>query len=612
MPAASYRKRGCGKNFRNVLTLMKTFIRILQFLFVFLLVSLIVAVIALKFVNLNKYKNFFENKLTQQIGRPVDIGGLSLQLSWTKGVTLEVKDVRIKDLLKMASASVVFDLRSYIRNRQMIITEITLQGPEVRLVKPAANAPGKEPVPPSAVSQKDATTASAKSTPSNIAIHKIEIKDGIFTYVDPSEKAPVEMRLADVHVLIKNFALDRFFSFALDGALWSARPDIHLEGEAKLASAGQGGQLRTSKIEVNLGAVELNQVMRSFAGTEALKDVEDLEGDLAVNVEDLSFQNGSFDTMDASLRLQNGTFKHAALAVPLKNLDVTASWKNEDIRLQKIGFSLAEGTGEITGDLKNVFAAPAYHLAVGLKGIQLKTLLDESRWPVLVEGKVQTEMNLEGEGFSRQDLQRSLKGKGKVQFVEGRIVDFNLLREVLNQLSFAPNLKSKLSEKYKAKLEQKDTVIDQAAMNLDIIAGHIILTQGQLAAEGFVHKSKGSLDFNQTLDLDASLYLTGGLARELVRIVNDFQYFQDASGQIIIPFRHYHGPLRGYHPYPDVEDILKGALKQRAKEEATKAILKALNLDTESVPSTGGTLSTPSSPEKAIIENVLDSIKLFQ
>jgi AsmA protein len=177
------------------------------------LAVLIVVAIALPFlINVNSFRPQIESRLSAALGRQVKVGNLSLSLL-SGGVRAD--DLSISDdpkfskspFIKAKSLKVGVELIPLIFSKQLNVTEIVIDQPEIALLRNQAgvwnfSSLGSE--------AEKAKPAEKSAGPSNLSVGKLELADGEISFGSiPAKRKPVVYDKVDVTV--KNLSLSSAF-----------------------------------------------------------------------------------------------------------------------------------------------------------------------------------------------------------------------------------------------------------------------------------------------------------------------------------------------------------------------------------------------------------------
>jgi AsmA protein len=197
---------------------------------------LLVVVIALPFlIDANAFRPTLEADLTTALGRDVKVGNLSLSLL-SGGVTAD--NISIADdpafskspFVQAKSLSVGVELIPLIFSKTLNVTELTLNQPQIDLVKSAngekwnfSSLGGKNASAP-------APTKSSSSTNPDLHVAKLKVSDGKLTLA--RAESPDKSRVYDkVNITVTNFSFTSAFPFTMSAAL-PAGGSLKLDGNA--------------------------------------------------------------------------------------------------------------------------------------------------------------------------------------------------------------------------------------------------------------------------------------------------------------------------------------------------------------------------------------------
>ncbi len=201
-------------------------------------VLLLLVVLAPLFINVDSFRPQMEQKLSAALNRNVQVGKLEASIFSGGG---SASDISIADdpafnkgpFLHASSLKVGVELMPLIFSRQLKVTSITVEKPEINLLK---NAAGKWNYSTLGAAQPSAPAASgsSKSAP-DISVEKFEIADGTVRVGHSSgHSAGKESVYQNVNLVARNISASTAMPFTLS---------VSLPGGGKLALEGQAGPL---------------------------------------------------------------------------------------------------------------------------------------------------------------------------------------------------------------------------------------------------------------------------------------------------------------------------------------------------------------------------------
>lgn len=170
---------------------MKTALKVLG---IVLAVLIVLAIAIPLFINVNSFRPQIESRLTASLGRNVKVGNLSLSLL-SGGVRAD--DLSIADdpkfskepFVKAKSLKVGVELMPLIFSKQLNVTEIVIDQPDINLLRNQAGVWNFSSLGSQAEKSKPAEPSSG---PSNLSVGKLELSDGKVTFGSiPAKRKPV-------------------------------------------------------------------------------------------------------------------------------------------------------------------------------------------------------------------------------------------------------------------------------------------------------------------------------------------------------------------------------------------------------------------------------------
>jgi len=184
---------------------------------------IIVIVIALPFlISVNQFRPTIEQKLSTALGRQVQVGNLSLSIL---SGSLGADDLSIADdpafsksaFLTAKSLNVGVELMPLIFSRALHVTGVTIDKPEVTLIKNPAGRWNFSSLASGSSSKSAAPASSSSSAPSDLVIGKIEMKNG--SLILGSTNSPKRATYDDLNFEATNVSLASSFPLKLSAKL---------------------------------------------------------------------------------------------------------------------------------------------------------------------------------------------------------------------------------------------------------------------------------------------------------------------------------------------------------------------------------------------------------
>ncbi|MBZ5678848.1 MAG: AsmA family protein [Acidobacteriia bacterium] len=316
---------------------MKRFLKILGIV----IGILIVIVIALPFfIDANLFRPRLESELTDALGRQVKVGNLTLSLL-SGGVKAD--DISIADdpafsrtpFVQAKSLKVGVELIPLIFSKSLHVTDLTLNGPEINLVRSqngekwnfSSLGNKKSATPAKAAEPKGTEPASSDSSggSANLSVAKLNVNDGRLTVSRAgSDEKP---RVYDkVNIEVSSFSFDSSFPFQLTSNL-PAGGTLKLEGKTGPIAADDAA---LTPLQAKISIQQMNLATSGFIDpASGISGIADFDGSV---------------TSDGHVAKTTGTLKATKLQVVEKG-----SPAGKPVQVQyAVAHDLVKGTGTLT------------------------------------------------------------------------------------------------------------------------------------------------------------------------------------------------------------------------------------------------------------------------
>jgi len=210
---------------------------------------LLVAAIALPFlVNVNSFRPQIEAKLSEALGRPVTVGNLSLSL-FSGGVRADqlsiADDPKFSNapFIKAKSLKVGVELMPLIFSKQLNVTEIVIDEPEIVLLRNQAGVWNF-----SSLGSSEKKTPEKSTSASNLNVGKLELTDGKISFgAIPAKRKPIVYDKVDISM--RNFSL---------GSAFPVTASMRLPGGGSVKLDGKLGPINTQDVSLSPLQAKLN------------------------------------------------------------------------------------------------------------------------------------------------------------------------------------------------------------------------------------------------------------------------------------------------------------------------------------------------------------------
>ncbi|MFY9561911.1 MAG: AsmA family protein [Terriglobales bacterium] len=250
---------------------MKTALKIIA---IVVAVLLVLALALPLLVNVNSFRPQIESKLSETLGRPVTVGNLSLSL-FSGGVRADqpsiADDPKFSEapFIKAKSLKVGVELMPLIFSKQLNVTEIVIDEPEIALLRNQAGVWNF-----SSLGNSAAKKTPEKSTgASNLNVGKLELTGGKISFAAiPAKRKPIVYD--KVEISMRNFSL---------GSAFPVTASVRLPGGGGLKLDGMLGPINTNDVslsplqaKLNINKLDLSQsaLVDPNAGISGLADFD--------------------------------------------------------------------------------------------------------------------------------------------------------------------------------------------------------------------------------------------------------------------------------------------------------------------------------------------------
>lgn len=273
--------------------------RILKIVAIVVGVLLVIAIAIPFFVDANTFRPKLESELTEALGRKVKVG--NLKLSVFSG-SVSADDISIADdpafskspFVQAKSLKVGVELMPLIFSKTLNVTELTLNEPEIGLVKSEngetwnfsslgeKNAPGAKTATPA---QAAPSSSSPSSSPTggtgggnpNLSVAKLNVKDGRLTVARAGSSGKPHV-YDKVNIEVKNFSFTSSFPFKLTAQL-PAGGNLDLEGKAGPIDATNAA---LTPLDAKVSVKEMNLAASGFIDpASGISGIADFDGTVA-------------------------------------------------------------------------------------------------------------------------------------------------------------------------------------------------------------------------------------------------------------------------------------------------------------------------------------------
>jgi len=246
------------------------------------IVILIIALVLI--IDVNQFRPQLESRLTSALGRSVKTGELSLKLF---SGALGVNDISIADdpafssfpFLEAKSLKVGIELKPLIFEKEIRITEISLDQPSINLVQSSAgrwnfsSLGSGEAKGAAQAEDEEKNESSGGISAEDIVIRQLTISNGTITINRGGGREP--STYSDVDIEMKDISFASAFPFAMSAAL-PGGGSLSLDGKAGPVSSAD---LAKTPLEADIAVERFDMIKSGFVAPDAgLNAIADFEG----------------------------------------------------------------------------------------------------------------------------------------------------------------------------------------------------------------------------------------------------------------------------------------------------------------------------------------------
>jgi AsmA protein len=461
---------------------------------VVVLVLILGAILALPFlIDLSRYQDQYKPAIEAALNRKIEIGEIRLTI-WPR-IGARVGRFTVLDdpafgsgpFASLASLDVGVQLLPLLSGR-VEVEEITLREPVITVVKnqrgvlnvatigrpgvPAPETPSRAPIP---------STEGPLRILGLLAVDRVSIDGGTLTYRDLSTPKQTEYVLQDLDVWLTSVRLGQTPTLHLDTLVQPLNMPVALDGAF--------GPLKET---TDLDAIDL----RFAVG----KTTFAITGKTAGRKASISISSADINTAELPIALP------LQKPVSVKDLQVAAEVRGQDVLLQGLSFRLFDGQITAKGKLTSGADAPPFEATAAVQGLQLGPALDAvAATQVSLTGTAGADLALRGRGFTMPDLTQALEGTGQIAIKDGKIEGVNLLQEAVAILKIAGI----------AIDNPKATAFSTIETDLAVKQGLVTVQRLLMDSHDFQATGGGTIGFDQRLNLALNLHLSQDLSQQL-------------------------------------------------------------------------------------------------
>ncbi len=523
----------------------------------------IVALAALAFAGLaifianfdvNRYKPQIVSQAKSALERDVNFDNISLALSLTKGVKLNVSNAVIGEgqefgtgnFLEIKNLSLGVDIWGYIFRKQVNISDIVIDTPRLKVIRTkdgrinAASVGGKPSSVPAAADRRVSPALAVSALP-DVNISSIKIINAAVNYEDRSFDPALSLDVTELGVQFSRISLVSPFPFMIEGRVVSEKKNFRIDGNIRVNLGTGAITVSGLKCSSDLADLLLEKIPVVFPQAKGMVLPSVLKGSLQADLDNITFGAKGLSGLSGNAVLAGGMLGFKELGSPIKDIELKSKLSATSLSLEDASAHIGNGSLKASGLLQNYLTTQNYDLSVNIADLKIQDLLPQEKTQVKAEGVIAGSLKVKGAGFSPDALKTALGGDGNISAKSVVLKDINILRTVLDKISIIPNLSEKiqanLPDKYKEKLNQNDTRFSDISLPLSIQNGRIIFKEAKIGADEFIFEGEVDAGFDGTYSATGSFLIPAELSAAMVSAVPQLEYLLNQEKQIYIPLK---------------------------------------------------------------------------
>jgi hypothetical protein len=574
---------------------MKKAVFILALLFLFACLGIFAFIATFK---IDKYRPLLVNKIESAIGRGVALDKIVLSLA--KGPSIEGKGFRVY-ASKRPEGDPIFEIdavQARLEWKPLLRREFRVSS--IRVIRPKGSIERDErgaltvALPAALPSSEVSQISSKKNLPFLLFIDSLDIEDGSICFSDALQKPPVEYCISNLDGQLADISFEgsSYFSFSADA--FSQRPSLQLEGLLRLPYEGRPGSIQGFKSQLVLDHINVGELLSAFPSLKSAGIKGAIKGKIDIASDEIVLLPDVLHSLNLVLKLSGGEVNSSLLSGAITDIDCELRVKGKDIELGNFDARIAKGALKASGKIEDFLNKQKGSIKIELEGLRLEEVAAPktvSLSEASLNGKASTLLALNFTGFDWPRMANSMSGSGRVDIKDASLVNVNVLREVFQKLSMFPGLvdrlKSRLSESYKKKLEDRDTPLMPLQIPFSVLDGALFADDILVETDTFSYTGSvrglidGSFNSKGFLKIDAEF------SSALIRSVEELSSLSDSYGRLEIPVSISRSSGERLAVIPDLQFIASKAIINKAQDLLNDYLLRKTRASDEAATAPG-------------------------
>lgn len=356
-----------------------------------------------------------------------------------------------------------------------------------------------------------------------------------------------------------------------------------------------------------------------MAGMAAQLTDKEVKGKLRINSEKLDLDPKEIYNSTIFIALSEAMTNALPVKEALNSVELKAEIKSGDLIIQALTGKIANGAFSIKGLVKDMFLSQETDMDVLLQDVDVARLLSTgAHGKPGFGGLMGVSAHISTTGFKGLD---TLTSSGNIKIDKAILKDINILTAALEKIEILPGLvsklMSKLPERYKEMLKDKDTSFKPISLNFSVKNGAIMFRDARIESDAFYLTGSGYFGLNSDLNIHSNIFIPKDLSGALIEVVRELSYLQNAQGLITMPM-----DIEGKYPNiyikPDLDYVIQKLAVAKGQELLEGLFKKSQPAETKPHAEDAAKQQVSAEPEKkqeevrpeeAIIKAIFDIIR---
>ncbi len=301
-------------------------------------------------------------------------------------------------------------------------------------------------------------------------------------------------------------------------------------------------------------------------------------------------------TVNAKLSSVDGKLANVAY----KNLGLLASLGGKRLNLKSLKFDAFTGQ-VLAGGQATMGPIPEFTLSLDAGHIDLQQVLQSqgAKAAGMVRGILDGQVKVAGKGANFSRIKPSLRGNGRANVKDGKLVGVNIVADALNKTKNLPQIgdlvPASVVQRHPELFHDPDTDLRNASLTFTLEGPKISTSDLNVQTPDYGILGRGWFDLDKNIDVVANVVLSPQLSREIIAERKNVVYITNRGGQVDVPFE-----VRGMLPKvavsPDVGQLAGRAGRQLLKQRGQKFLNKLFGPAAASSPGAPPSPAAPPNP----------------